>query len=205
MLRYLPVLIIVLSLHGCATPSRESCQATAWYDAGYHDGLEGRVSRSVAAQSEACASSGASSPRAMYDQGRDEGLKHFCTPRVGLGLGMEGTHYEGVCPADAEQDFLLAYERGRAILASQLQVRRLKEILQVNTSELQNLTVSVQQKETELLSLATGQTRRGVLLLEVSDLRATLAMVEEEISGIEMALEEENRRLEKLSNSNPQR
>ncbi len=201
--RYLAPLILLLSLKGCATAPRDACQTTVWYDAGYHDGLRGHVSRSVAAQSEVCASDGESSPLASYEQGRSAGLKHFCTHRNGFSLGLEGGDYNGVCPVDAEQDFVSAYEQGKAIFAAEMQVRRLEEILQVNTSELHNLTVSVQEKETELLSPGTTRTRRGVLLLEVSDLRATLAMVENEISGIQTALAEQNGRLKKLRENSP--
>ena len=47
----------------------------------------------------------------------------------------------------------------------------------------------------------TASKRRAVLLEEMSDLQETVAMVETEISGIEAALEEENRHLQNLRES----
>jgi len=203
MSRYLPLLIIItVSLQGCGTLSRDECQSADWYTIGYQDGLQGRVSRSVAAEHhEACARRDVAAQVAGYSEGRADGLKQFCSPRNGFGLGLQGARYNGVCLADAELEFLTAYEQGKEIFESELQIRRLGEILQVNTSELQNLTVSVQQKEIELVAHDTMPKRRAVLLSEMSDLQETVAMVETEISGIEVALEKESRHLQNLRGS----
>ena len=202
MSRYLPLLIIItVSLQGCATQPQDECQTADWYTIGYQDGLQGRVARPVAAHHEACARHDATAQLAGYTLGRDDGLKQFCSPRNGFGLGLQGARYNGVCLADAELEFLTAYEQGKEIFESELQIRRLGEILQVNASELQNLTVSVQQREIELLAHDTRPKRRAVLLSEMSDLRETVAMVETEISGIEVALEKESRHLQNLRGS----
>ncbi|MGB5409292.1 MAG: DUF2799 domain-containing protein [Thiogranum sp.] len=202
MSRYLPLLIIItVSLQGCGTLSRDECQSADWYTIGYQDGLQGRVSRPVAEHHEACARRDVAAQVVRYTEGRADGLKQFCSPRNGFRLGLEGVHYSGACPAGAEQEFLPAYAQGKEIFESELQIRRLGEILQVNTTELRNLTVSVQQKEVEMLAQDTTPKRRADLISEMSDLQETVAMVETEISGIEAALDEESRHLQNLRGS----
>jgi len=202
MSRYLPLLVIItVSLQGCATQFQDECQTADWYTIGYQDGLQGLVARPVVEHHQACARQDATAQLAGYTQGRDDGLKQFCSPRNGFGLGLQGARYNGVCLADAEPEFLAAYEQGKEIFESELQVRRLGEILQVNASELRNLAVSVQQKEMELVAHDTTPKRRAALLSEMSDLRETVAMVETEISGIEVALEKESRHLQNLRGS----
>jgi hypothetical protein len=199
MSRYLPLLIIItVSLQGCATVSRDECQTGDGYTIGYQDGLQGRVSRPVAEHHKACASGDIAARIAGYTQGRDDGLKQFCSPGNGFRLGLKGAHYNGACLADAEQEFLPAYEQGKEVFDSERQIRRLGEILQVNTSELHNLTVSVRQKELEMVAYDTTPKRRADLLSEMRDLQETVAMVETEINGIEAALAEENRHLQNL-------
>ena len=199
MSRYLPLLIIIaVSLQGCSTLSRDECQTMDWYTIGYQDGLQGRVSRPVADHHKACAKRDAAVQIARYSQGRDDGLKQFCSPDNGFRLGSKGANYNGVCLAGAEQEFLPAYEQGKENYDTEMQIRRLGEILQVNTSELRNLTASVQRKELEMVAYDTTPKRRADLLLEMRDLQETVAMVETEINGIEAALEEENRHLQNL-------
>ena len=199
MSRYLPLLILItISLQGCGTLSPDECQTADWYTMGYQDGLQGRVSRPVEDHHKACAKHDVAVQIARYTQGRDDGLKQFCSPRNGFRLGSEGAHYNGVCPAGAEQGFLPAYEQGKENYDAELQIRRLGEILQVNTSELQNLTASIQRKELEMVAYDTTPKRRALLLLELQDLQEMMAMVETEIKGIDAALEEEDRHLQNL-------
>jgi hypothetical protein len=200
MSRLLPLFIIVtLSLPGCGTLSPDECQSADWYSSGYQDGLQGRVSRPVAENPpKACAKRDVPAQTAAYTRGHEDGLKQFCSFHNGFRLGLKGAHYNGACLADLEPEFLTAYQQGKEIFDAKLQIRRLGEILQVNRSELRNLTASAQQKEAEMTAHHTAPKRRAVLLAEMSDLQATVAMVETEISGIEAALEEENRRLQTL-------
>jgi len=195
MSRYLPLFFIIMaSLQGCGSLPRDECQTADWYTIGYQDGLHGRSEADLQA---VCAERDRATQTARYTQGRDDGLKRFCSPRNGFRLGLEGAKYNNsACLTGAEQAFLPAYEQGKEIFDSELQIRRLREILQVNTSELRNLAVSVQQKEAEIAAQDTAPKRRADLLLEMSDLQETVAMVENEINGIEAALEDESRRLQ---------
>jgi hypothetical protein len=204
MSRVLSILLVVAAtLQGCASPSREPCSTVDWQGVGYQDGLQGRAPRSVVAQGEACSSSEAMSPLASYTRGRSEGLKRFCQPDNGFELGLTGDSYNGVCPPEEEQAFLAAYERGKAIVESESQIRRLGEILQVNVSELDKLTSSLRQKVLELRAQATASRHDAAMLVEVRDLQETVAMVRTEITGIETAIQAERRHLQALRQGAP--
>jgi ribosomal protein L29 len=202
--RVLPILLVVAAtLQGCASPPQEPCRSVDWYGIGYQDGLQGHPPRSVVAEGEACSSSEAMSPLASYTRGRSEGLKRFCQPDNGFELGLTGGPYNGVCGREAEQAFLSAYERGKAIVESELQIRRLGEILQVNVSELEKLSTSLRQKVLELRAQATASQRDPAMLVEVRDLQETVAMVRTEITGIEAAIQAEQSHLHALRHGAP--
>ena len=195
-------IITVVSLQGCGTLSPDECQTMDGYSVGLQDGLQGRTARPVEDFHKACAKPhDVTAQIAEYGRGRGQGLKQFCSARNGFQLGSKGVHYNGVCPGDAQQEFLAAYKQGKEIFDSELQIRRLAEILHVNRSQLRTLTATAQRKEAEIAAHDTASKRRAVLLAEMSDLQQTVAMVETEISGIEAALEEENRHLQNLTES----
>jgi hypothetical protein len=174
-----------------------------WYAIGYQDGLQGHAPRSDLQQGNACSSSEAMSPLASYARGRSEGLKRFCQPDKGFELGLRGDPYNGVCRTGAEQAFLPAYERGKAIFESELQISRLGEILQVNVSELEKLSTSLRHKALELRAQGTASRRDAASLVEIRDLQETVAMVKTEITGIEAAIEAEQSHLRALRQGAP--
>ena len=199
MSRYLPLLIILaVSLQGCGTLLRNECKSLDWYAIGHQDGLQGLMPRPVSDYYRACARQDATVQIAAYKQGHNQGLRQFCRLRNGFSLGLQGAHYNGNCPVDAEGEFLSAYEQGKAIFESELQIRRLEEILQVNQSEFENLIVSLKEKKTEIVAKDIRPERRASLLEEMHELQQTLALVVTEIKGIEVALEEEYRHLQEL-------
>lgn len=191
---------MAITVQGCGTLSVDECQSPDWYAIGHQDGLQGRTPRPVSDYFRACARQDAAIQIATYKQGRDDGLRRFCRPRNGFSLGLQGARYNSACPVDAEPDFLAAYEQGKEIFEAELQIRRLEEILQVNTSELENLTATLKQKKSEVVAYDTLPERRISLLEEMHDLQQTLALVVTEIRGIEAALEQEDRHLQALRN-----
>jgi hypothetical protein len=192
------VLFLTATLQGCASLPRDECKAADWYDMGYQDGLRGRPGRPAAELNADCGNRDPMSPMAVYAQGHVEGLKRFCDPDRGFELGVTGVPYSGICMTEAKSSFAPAYERGRAIFETQLQVRRLAEILQVNTAEREKLATSVKQKQLQLGALEATSAQAIQLLLEMRDLQDTVAMVETEIDGIEAAIEDEKRHLQAL-------
>ena len=106
-------------LNGCATLSEEQCLVGDWYGIGVADGQSGYSFQRLGEHNEACASHGVIPDAALYEQGRQQGLRSYCTPQIGFREGRQGDSYAGVCPAHLEADFLAGYSDGRLVNAAQ--------------------------------------------------------------------------------------
>ena len=111
-------LTLALSLlSGCATTpslSPEQCQAGNWQQIGYADGMVGRSGAYFAKHLENCTPIPGSAPnRMLWEQGRQEGLKEFCTELNAYKLGREGYGWQPVCPLDGIEKLEEAYNQGR--------------------------------------------------------------------------------------------
>ena len=106
-------------LSGCATLSEEQCLVGDWYGIGVADGQSGYSFQRLGEHNEACASHGVIPDAALYEQGRQQGLRSYCTPQIGFREGRQGDSYAGVCPAHLEADFLAGYSDGRLVNAAQ--------------------------------------------------------------------------------------
>ena len=111
-------LTLALSLlSGCATTpslSPEQCQAGNWQQIGYADGMVGRSGAYFAKHLENCAPIPGSAPnRMLWEQGRQEGLKEFCTELNAYKLGREGYGWQPVCPLEGIEKLEEAYNQGR--------------------------------------------------------------------------------------------
>lgn len=107
------------ALNGCATLSEEQCLVGDWYGIGVADGQNGYSFDRLGEHNEACARHGVIPDAAVYEQGRQQGLRAYCTPQVGFREGRQGDSYRGVCPASVEADFLAGYSDGRLVHAAQ--------------------------------------------------------------------------------------
>jgi len=111
-------LTLALSLlSGCATTSSlspEQCQAGNWQQIGYADGMVGRSGAYFAKHLENCTPILGSAPnRMLWEQGRQEGLKEFCTELNAYKLGREGYGWQPVCPLEGIEKLEEAYNQGR--------------------------------------------------------------------------------------------
>lgn len=111
-------LTLALSLlSGCATTpslSPEQCQAGNWQQIGYADGMVGRSGAYFTKHLENCTPIPGSAPnRMLWEQGRQEGLKEFCTELNAYKLGREGYGWQPVCPLEGIEKLEDAYNQGR--------------------------------------------------------------------------------------------
>ena len=111
-------LTLALSLlSGCATTpslSPEQCQAGNWQQIGYADGMVGRSGAYFAKHLENCTPIPGSAPnRMLWEEGRQEGLKEFCTELNAYKLGREGYGWQPVCPLEGIEKLEEAYNQGR--------------------------------------------------------------------------------------------
>lgn len=106
-----------LSLSGCATTqglTQEQCQASNWQDMGYVDGQNGRSGAYFGTYTNACANVvGAAPNRILWEQGRQTGLKGYCTELTAYKVGREGYDWQPVCPLEGIEKLEEAYSQGR--------------------------------------------------------------------------------------------
>lgn len=109
--------VALLALSGCATTqglTPEQCQASNWQEVGYSDGLRGRSGAYFGHYSNSCASVvGATPNRILWEQGRQQGLKNYCTELNAYKLGREGYDWQPVCPLEGIDKLEEAYAQGR--------------------------------------------------------------------------------------------
>ena len=114
-LSLLGVTLMVLS--GCATTQRltpQQCQTSNWEEIGRADGSVGRSGAYFGHYANRCASIGAATPnRILWEQGRQKGLKSYCTELTAYKLGREGYDWQAVCPLEGIEKLEEAYSQGR--------------------------------------------------------------------------------------------
>ncbi|MEH6668332.1 MULTISPECIES: DUF2799 domain-containing protein [Psychrobacter] len=108
---------VVLTLSGCATTQSltpQQCQNSNWQEVGYADGSQGRSGAYFGHYTNSCASIGGASPnRIQWEQGRQQGLKNYCTELNAYKLGREGYDWQPVCPLEGIEKLEEAYSQGR--------------------------------------------------------------------------------------------
>nr|WP_313975501.1 DUF2799 domain-containing protein [uncultured Psychrobacter sp.] len=109
--------VSLLTLSGCATTQSltpEQCQNSNWQEVGYVDGLHGRSGAYFGNYTNQCASIvGATPNRVLWEQGRQQGLKNYCTELNAYKLGREGYDWQPVCPLEGIEKLEEAYAQGR--------------------------------------------------------------------------------------------
>lgn len=187
--------LALLALAGCATVSKEECEATDWYTVGYEDGAMGQGIERLAGRRQACARHGVSLDLEAYRAGRDEGLLEFCQPANGFRAGARGRDYSGACPAHLAANFEDAYRAGRELWRLESRVRdtvqgiagRYGEIEDIDASLVAQSLVMVAEASTAeeraqaLLDTRTMTERRGRLLTEIDALERALPAYEAEL------------------------
>ena len=110
--------VALFTLSGCATTQKnltpQQCQSSNWQEVGYTDGSQGRSGAYFGHYTNSCASVGGASPnRIQWEQGRQQGLKNYCTELNAYKLGREGYDWQPVCPLEGIEKLEEAYSQGR--------------------------------------------------------------------------------------------
>lgn len=105
-------LLLALALAGCGTVSRADCQAGDWYAIGVVDGEAGYAGSRIDEHAKSCARYDLPVDRTRYAEGREAGLRRYCTPASGFANGVSGNPYRNVCTGEAGAGFVTAYGIG---------------------------------------------------------------------------------------------
>lgn len=142
--------VATLALGSCATMSEDQCLAGAWGERGYQDGLEGLAQTRLQTHAEACAKYGVVPETEVYLSAREDGLRSYCTPNGGFQAGRLGRSYAGVCPADAEAEFVPAFEDGRRVYAVEQAVSSAESELSSAVARIEDREDKLEAKRNEL-------------------------------------------------------
>ena len=108
---------VLLTLSGCATTQSltpQQCQTSNWQQLGYTDGSNGRSGAYFGHYTNSCANVvGAAPNRILWEQGRQQGLKNYCTELTAYKVGREGYDWQPVCPLAGIDKLEEAYSQGR--------------------------------------------------------------------------------------------
>ncbi len=188
---------VLLGLSGCATMSGDECVTSDWQMIGFEDGSRGYGAERLGEHRKACAKHGVTPDLQAYRAGREEGLRDFCQPSRGFNLGARGRHYNGVCSAEMEVDFLDAYRAGYHLYELQANVNSATYQINAKRQELEHTQELLRENEALLIATETTTQVRILLVADLKDLSARTGQLETEILVL---VEDRVRHEEQLAN-----
>jgi len=104
--------IFLLILASCASLSENTCRGGDWREIGFQDGTRGKSPDQIFRHARACNDFGIAPNKTLWEAGRIEGLKLYCTPRNAYEEGADGDRLRPVCPIEDRPPLLAENERG---------------------------------------------------------------------------------------------
>jgi len=199
--RWLLIMLLGFLASGCASMGEDECLVADWRAVGYEDGASGKAASHIGQRREACAEYGVTPNFAAYQQGRDEGLRDYCTPASGYRVGRNGRSPAAVCPSELRGDFRDAYKSGREIYHAASVVRATESKLRRKKRELDQVRSSLTSKASKLIAPSTATERRIELLVETRELNSRQIAIELEISKLSVDLKRRRKKLAALEYS----
>ncbi len=199
--RRLLIVLLGLFVSGCASMGEDECRVADWRSIGYEDGTSGKAASHIGQRREACAEYGVTPNFAAYQQGRDEGLREYCTPASGYRVGRNGRSQTAVCPSELRGEFRDAYKSGREIHQAAGVVRATESKLRRRKRELGKIRSSLTSKASKLVAPGTVTERRIQLLVETHELNARQIAIEKEITKLSVVLQRRREELAALEHS----
>lgn len=184
-MRFPAVAIVALVLSGCATMNEAECVSVDWRTVGFEDGAAGRSADRIGQHRKACAKHGVTPDLAAYQAGREEGLREYCTPANGFNVGSRGNSYSGLCPADLEPAFSVAYESGRRLYTLESRVNTAANQLQAKRREKDRLEDELVRKSTIIVSSDSTAEQRAQALVDTKQIAERTGRLKAEIAELE--------------------
>ena len=155
--------VLATTLIGCSTLSKNQCLQANWYELGWRDGNLGKPRSLFQEHIDACAKYNVRAEKVEYFQGREDGLKNFCTYDNGFAQGKYGKKFSNACPPDLEASFLDGFRTGRKVYKYNRKLATLEKRLKVIDDE-------IQEKEKLLYSSKVNKEQRAILRSEIRQL-----------------------------------
>jgi len=171
----------LLTLSGCAGMSKDECLAVDWRTVGYEDGVEGYPGDHIAQHRKACAKYGVRADLALYQEGRNQGLREFCQPINGYNIGVRGGSYAGVCPAQSEPTFLRAYNAGHELYEMVARVSGAQAELESKRRELARVEHGIVERSAAAISADATPDQRAQAVVDAANLAEKAGRLKVEI------------------------
>jgi ribosome modulation factor len=192
-------LAVLALLQGCATLNKDECMLADWRLIGYEDGVAGKSATAVGEYREDCAKHAVVPDLAAYRSGREEGLQEYCKADNGYRLGNAGRSLTAVCPTALEGDFRAAWNNGRTLYLARSAVNKTYSRINDRKQTLSSLEETRAQKLAALIADGLNADQRLMILYELNELQQQMHSVEDEIVDLELDLEDQQVRLDQLS------
>jgi hypothetical protein len=176
---------VLLVLAGCSSMSRNECLTVDWRTVGYEDGVAGYSGDRIGQHRKACAKYGVTTDLELYQQGRERGLREFCTPANGYRIGVQGGGYAGVCPANLEPSFLGAFNSGHQLYSLQARVDNTINRINYKRQELNRAQHGVVSSAVAAVSSDSSSQGRADAVLDTAQLAERAGRLQEEIRELE--------------------
>jgi len=182
-MKKLSMTIVALSvlLGGCASMSGDECVTSDWHAVGFEDGSRGYGADRIGTYRKSCAKHGVTPDLQAYQEGRDEGLSHYCQPSRGFSVGSNGGSYNGVCAAHGEPEFVDAYNTGYHLYNLRSRVNSATSQIKHKQSVLEKNEELMRNKEAALISKDTLVEDRVMILADLKKLSEENGQLEAEI------------------------
>jgi hypothetical protein len=169
---------LMVAFSGCATLSKNECLEADWFEIGRRDGIMGKPRALFQRHTDACLKHGVNPDRDGYYEGREEGLKFYCTEDNGFKQGRLGNEYQYVCPPEFEPDFLAGYVKGSEIHEYESKIASLERRLERIDSE-------IKKKESKLYSSEVSSEQKAEIRSEVRSLDLEYREISRELRYLE--------------------
>ena len=173
--------VIAMGMSGCASMSADECAVSDWNAIGYEDGAQGYTAERLGNHRKACAKHGVTPDLQAYQDGRSQGLRQYCQPSRGFNVGSRGGRYNGVCPSDLEEEFVLAFNSGHRLYNLRSSVSNANRQINARRAELERAEDRTISAGVELVAAETTTEERILLLAELKDLSERTGQLETEI------------------------
>ena len=153
-MKFCTILLSILVLSSCASMSKEECASASWIDVGTKDGSLGRSMGSFDGYVKSCAKANVIPDKNAYVNGRNEGLKKYCTIQKGYEIGVNNRDYSGVCVDHNETAVLEGRKLGLELYSFQkahedaaAKLKKIDSDVSAIESEISKLTTEMNAKD----------------------------------------------------------
>lgn len=165
--------------------SEQACLVSDWRTVGFEDGAAGRLVSTIGTYRQQCAEHGVAPDLESYRAGHAEGVASYCRPSRAFDVGRRGGRYQGVCPAELENDFLAAYDSGRRLYDLEASVREIDAQIAGNVRAQEGIKQELTEIAVTIASSETSTEERVLLVARAAELGKRHGQLTNETDALE--------------------